>query len=209
MIKRTLVSLAAVAVLAAPAASLAQGMTMPAPNMDPAKISAGHYKLDPTHASIVAKVRHMGLANSTFVMKKFDASFDYDPAHPAASKVMATIDANSIDMGVPDINARFAKEMLGADKNPTVTFQSTGLTMTSATEGKLAGNLTMEGATKPVVLNVTFDGNRPKGGMGPERVAFSASGDIKRSDFAPLGPYGAAIGDNVHLIFDLEFVNAG
>ncbi|MEI9964968.1 MAG: YceI family protein [Caulobacteraceae bacterium] len=197
----------AVVLLAIPAAgAIAQPMAMPPPSTNPADVPAGHYANDPTHSALILRVRHMGMTLSTFRMDKIDAGFDYDPAHPEASKVTATIDANSFDQGDPAISTRFAKEFLGADKNPTITFVSTSIKRTDATHGVMTGDLTLEGVTKPVTLDVTFDGTRPAGGMGPARAGFSATGVVKRSEFAPLTMPPAIIGDDVLVSLEIEFV---
>ena len=184
-------------------------MTMPPPVTDAAQVPAGHYTVDVHHATLTVTVRHMGLAHSTFRLDKVDAGFDYDPAKPDASKVTATIDANSFDQGDAAISTQFAKEFLDAPNHPQVTFASTSLHRTDATHGVLNGNLTLGGVTKPVALNVTFDGFRPAGGMGPARAGFSATGVIKRSDFgigAQMPP--AAIADDINVILEIEFTKA-
>lgn len=194
--------------LAAPlGASFAQpAMNFPPPVTDPAQAAGGHYVVDPHHATLTLTVQHMGLAHSTFRMDKVDASFDYDPAKPDASKVMATIDANSFDQGDPAISTQFAKEFLDAPNHPQITFVSTSLHRTKGANGVLNGDLTLAGVTKPVSLNVTFDGFRPAGGMGPARAGFSATGVVKRSDFgigAKMPP--AAIADDIDVILEIEF----
>ncbi len=65
---------------------------MPPPVTDPAQVPAGHYVSDPHHGGFVLKVQHMGLDQSYFRMDKFDASFDYDPAHPGDAKVKVAVD---------------------------------------------------------------------------------------------------------------------
>ena len=80
----------AAALLTAPAAYAA-------PSTDPAKMPAGHYVLDKTHASLTAKLKHMGLSNYTLRFTKLDADYTYDPAQPAAAKLSVTVDPASLD----------------------------------------------------------------------------------------------------------------
>lgn len=188
-------------------AALAQpSMTMPPPAMSPADLPAGHYVSDAHHTALILRVQHMGMTHSTFRMNKVDASFDYDPAHPTASKVTAAIDANSFDQGDAAISTQFAKEFLGADKTPMISFVSTSIKTTSANHGTMTGDLTLLGVTKPVTLDVTFDGSRPGGAMGPGRAGFSATGVVKRSDFGPLAMPVGAVADNVDVSLEIEFV---
>ncbi len=199
------IALAAVAATAGLALSQPK-MVMPPPVSDPAQVPAGHYVVDPHHATLTVTVQHMGLAHSTFRIDKVDAGFDYDPAKLDASKVSATIDANSFDQGDASISTQFAKEFLDAPNHPQITFASTSLHRSDATHGVMNGNLTIGGVTKPVSLNVTFDGFRPAGGMGPARAGFSATGIVRRSDFGitPQMP-AAAVADDVNVILEIEF----
>ncbi len=191
-------------------AAIAQpSMTMPPPAMSPADLPAGHYVNDPNHTALIMRVQHMGMTHSTFRMNKVVASFDYDPAHPTASKVTATIDANSFDQGDPAISTRFAKEFLGAEANPTITFTSTSIKVTKGNQGTMTGDLTLEGVTKPVTLDVTFDGSRPAGGMGPAPRGLLGPGVVKRSDFGKLSMPTAIVGDDVDVTLEIEFTKAG
>jgi polyisoprenoid-binding protein YceI len=195
--------------LSQPAAKPAGPPQMPPAVTDPAQVPAGHYVTDPHHGGVILKVQHMGMDQSVFRMDKFQAAFDYDPAHPDASKVTATIDANSFNQGDEKISTQFAKEFLDAPNHPEITFNSTKLRLTGKTTGVLTGDLTIGGVTHPVDLNVTFRGFRPAGGMGPARVGFTASGVVRRADFnvgkgMPLG----VIGD-VDVDMNMEFTKAG
>lgn len=204
--RRSALAAASALLLVAAPAGVAFSQQMPPPVYDAAQVPAGHYVVDAHHATLSVTVQHMGLAHSTFRLDKVDASFDYDPAKPDASKVSATIDANSFDQGDPAISTQFAKEFLDAPNHPQITFASTSLKRTGKNRGVLAGNLTLAGVTKPVALNVTFDGFRPASNFGGARTGFSATGVVKRSDFgigAKMPP--AAIADDINVILEIEF----
>jgi polyisoprenoid-binding protein YceI len=173
---------------------------------DPAAAPAGHYVLDHTHASLLAKVSHMGLSFYTMRFNRFDARYDFDPASPAASKIEVTIDANSLDVGDDAIGRQFARQFLGADQHPQITFVSGGVQSTDPGHGVLAGDLTLNGVTKPVTLDVTYNGSGPGlFGFGGYRMGFSAAGNIKRSDFGSKAWEGL-VGDTVRLLIEVEFV---
>ena len=173
------------------------------PSINPADAPAGHYELDPRHASVTARVLHMGMSNFTMRFDHFSASYDYDPGHPRASRISVTLDAQSLDTGDPSVSKQFAGEFLDADKNPTITFVSTAIAQTDANHGTVSGDLTFRGVTKPVVLNVTYNGSGP-GIMGGHRMGFSATADIKRSDFGS-DAWKNAVGDDVQLVIEAEF----
>lgn len=193
-------SLALLVVLCgAPAAWAAQ------PNPDPAAAPAGAYVLDKRHASVLAKVSHMGLSGYTMRFGKVDGRFDYDPAQPEAAKLSVTIDANSLDVGEDKLDRQFAREFLGADENPEITFVSTGITRTDPAHGEVTGDLTLHGVTRPVTLAVTFNGYDQSLLFG-KRMGFSATGDILRSDFGSRAWLGL-VGDKVRLIIEAEFTH--
>lgn len=172
---------------------------------DPAQMPAGTYVLDKTHASITARVRHMGLSNYTLRFNVLDARFDYDPKNPQAARVEVSVDVNSFDVGDEKVSAKFAKEFLDGADHPTATFVSTGLTAIDATRGVMTGNLTLRGVTKPVQLNVVFDGYTANVVAG-QRVGFSAAGQIDRTQFGSTYLSPDIVGDQVDLIIEVEFV---
>ena len=67
----------------------------------------------------------------------------------------------------------------------------------------MTGDLTLRGVTRPGTLDVTFNGTGP-GLLGGHRMGFSATGDIKRSDFGSKA-WLSAVGDAVHIVIEAEF----
>lgn len=199
---RTLLSAAALAVLAFSPALAAPAA--PASPADPSKAPAGTYKLDPRHTNIIWTISHLGFSN---FIGRFDTAageLNYDPADPTKSTLKVTIDPNSISTNVPD----FAKELAGpewinAAKGP-ITFTSTGATKTTATTGKLTGDLTLNGVTKPVTFDVTFVGAGDNPFSKAPAIGFSGKTTIKRSDFG-IVKYVPNIGDDVAIQVESEF----
>jgi polyisoprenoid-binding protein YceI len=181
------------------------GAAVAAPATDPKAVKAGEYTLDKQHASLTAKIGHLGFSNFTLRFNGIDASFTYDPARPEASVVKATIDPATVDTGDSKFNAEIAGEkILNAPKFPQITFQSTSLKLDSATRGKLAGNLTFFGNTRPVVLDVTFNGVGT-GMKGEDRIGFSATGSINRLEYG-FEFLKAGLSDKVDLLIEAEFL---
>ncbi|MFC3078929.1 YceI family protein [Phenylobacterium terrae] len=173
---------------------------------DPAQVPAGEYVLDARHASLTAKVSHLGgFSNYAMRFDKLSGGFTWDPANPAAAKATIRIDPASIHTGLPN----FDKELAGprwfnAAAHPAITFVSTKVDAGADGRGKIIGDLTFLGVTKPVTLDVTFNGVGP-GMMGTgTRLGFSGTGMIKRSDFG-LTTSASAAGDEVMLDFEVEF----
>jgi polyisoprenoid-binding protein YceI len=180
------------------------GSAIAAPSTtDPAKVPAGSYVLDKQHASLTVKIVHMGFSHYTLRFDGLDGTFTYDPANWTATKATITVDAKSIDTH----DNAFDKQIAGyfeADKYPTITFVSTGLTGGADGKGTVTGDLTFHGVTKPVTLDVTFDGAGH--GITPigTRLGFSGSTRIKRSDFGVSNMLQYA-SDDVDVIFEVEF----
>lgn len=174
-----------------------------AASTNPADLPGGRYVLDKKHASVIAKVMHLGVSLYTVRFDNFDGAFTYDPGHPTASKITASVDATSLDVGA-DYGRKFANEFLDATKNPRITFVSTAITPTAdGRSATMAGDLTLRGVTRPASFQVTFDGVG-RGLFGGTVTGFSAVGHIKRSDFGS-GFLQNLVGDDVTLIIEAEF----
>lgn len=216
-------ALAFAAVACSPQAAKApEAPAAPAPAA-PVKVEvpAGDYGLDPTHGSITWKVNHMGLSNYTARFAKWDATITFDPANLSASKVVATIDPTSVKTDYPgdykkthaqtgfkswDEDLAKSDKFFNAGKFPTITFTSTSVETTGEKTGKVTGDLTFLGVTKPVTLDVTFNGSKnPHPFVPAAAIGFSATGTIKRSDFGVAFPPGP-VGDDVQIIIEGEFI---
>ena len=170
---------------------------------DPAKVPAGAYALDKRHASLVVRVVHMGFSHYTMRFRTLSGSFTYDPASWQNTKVSISVDPKSINTE-DNLFSKTVASYFEPDKYPAILFNSTALNVTAEGQGQLTGDLTLHGVTKPVTLDVTFNGVGP-GILGiGTRMGFSGVGHIKRSDFKVTGGRPFA-GDDVDLIFDVEF----
>lgn len=174
---------------------------------------AAEYKIDKEgqHAFVDFKISHLGYSFITGTFKDWDGNFSWDPAKPEASKIDVTLKTVSIDTNHAERDKHIkSKDFLDVAKYPTATFKSTKVTPTGKNaEGQLtadvAGDLTLTGVTKPVVIKATFigEGKDPWGGY---RAGFEGKLDINRKDFAPksmdLGP----LSEKVELYFVFEGV---
>lgn len=175
-----------------------------------ADVPAGTYKLDPTHASVTWRVKHLGLSNYTARFAKIDAVLTYDPKDPTKSRVTASIDPASVktDLNSPkdfDQELREDPRFFKVAKFPEIKFTTTSLEKTGEKTGRMTGDLTFMGVTKPVTLDVTFNGSFKEHPMSKKpAIGFSATGTVKRSDFGldALIPF---ISDDVSVLIETEF----
>ena len=180
------------------------------------QLPAGLYKLDKTHASVTWKVSHMGLSNYTARFTKIDADLAFDSVDPTKSRLTATIDPTSVRTDYPNAAEKdFDKELATGDKwfngiqFPQIKFVSTRVEKTGEKTGKLYGDLTFLGVTKPLVLDVTFNGSYLKKPFAEvPALGFSATARLKRSDWG-MGTYIPMIGDEVDLLIETEFHKEG
>jgi len=175
---------------------------------------SGDYTLDKAHASLIFRVNHIGFSHFTAQFTKFDAQLSLDTKDPRASRVTATIDPASLSLNAPP--AGFLESLLGEKwfstaAFPQMTFRSTRVEVTATKTALVTGDLAFRGVTKPVTLEVTFNGGYAGHPYDPNaRVGFSAHGSLKRSDFGVsegIPPPGSTmgVGDDVEIIVEAEF----
>ena len=147
-------------------------------------------------------------SNITGRFDEVKGDFLFDAADPTKSSVSITIPVASISTGVAKLDEHLLKaDFFDATRFPTATFKSTAVT--AAGEGKLAvaGDLTIHGVTRPVVLDVTINGIGEHPMRKVPAAGFDASARIKRSDFG-VGAYVPTVGDEVTLTITVAATQA-
>ncbi|MCW6533978.1 YceI family protein [Sphingomonas lycopersici] len=190
----------AAAFVVTPALVLAQSATT-----RPAAVQAGTYGVEPYHTRVLFAVSHLGFSTWYGEFTGASGSLTLDPAKLGESHVDIAVPAASISTS----NAKLDDELKGdkwfdVAKYDTIRFRSTRITRTGANSADIAGDLTLHGVTRPVVLKARFNA----AGVNPldkaYTVGFEVSGDIKRSDFG-VTTYVPMVGDDVHLIISAAF----
>ena len=173
-------------------------------------LTPGTWAADPSHTTVGFVVRHLGLS-------KVRGSFEDVTAHLvvgddlATTSVTAEIQMASARTGNPDRDAHLASsDFFNAELNPTMTFRSTSIAG-AGEEYKMTGDLTINGITKQVELDVEFYGTSVFPADQSTRAGFSATGSLSRSDFgisfnAPVGVDKVMISDKVALDLDVQLV---
>ncbi len=145
------------------------------------------------HASINFAIKHLGYSVLTGRFDKFEGEFSYDPAKPEASTVNVTIDTASINSNHAERDKHLrSDDFLNVEKFPKATFVSKSISLTGTEKGEfdIVGDLTLNGVTKSVTIDVekVGEGKDPWGGY---RAGFSGETEIKLKDFnvkMDLGP---------------------
>jgi polyisoprenoid-binding protein YceI len=124
----------------------------------PAVRASETFKIDPAQSKIAFSVRHMlGSAKGKF--SKFSGTIVVDREHPEQSSVQVWIDVRSIDTGIAKRDDHLRGELFDVAKYPQITFKSRRVKQTGANLGEIAGDLTMHGVTREIILKVEFVAN--------------------------------------------------
>lgn len=166
---------------------------------------ADTYKIDPAHTSIVFKVSHLGFSNTYGMFPGVEGTFVVDEAKPANGSVELKIKTDSVNTH----NEKRDQHLRNADffnskVNPLITFKSTSIKPAGKNKFKVTGDLSLNGVTKSVTLDMTRNrtGQDPWGGT---RTGFDGMIKVKRSDYKMNFMQGEnAVGDEVELMLSVE-----
>jgi polyisoprenoid-binding protein YceI len=162
--------------------------------------------LDPNHSAAQFSVRHMGISTVRGTFNKTNGVVVDSPDLSQAS-VNVTIDASSIDTRVEmrDKDLR-SDHFFDVAKYPTLTFQSKKVESAGAGKLKVAGDLTIHGVTKQVVLDVDGPTAPVKDPRGNSRRGISATTTISRADYGMTFD-SPMVGDQIAIQLDVELVD--
>ena len=167
------------------------------------------YRIDTGHSDVTFRIRHfMSRVSGTF--NQWEGTITADPADWTTGTVEVTIQAASIDTRHErrDNDLR-SDNFFDVATHPTITFRSTSVTVDGA-RLTIAGDLTMRGVTKPVVLEGEFLGRMGEG-TARERIGFAARTRIDRTAFGvtwnrAVEGGGVMLGDEVDIEIAVEAV---
>ncbi|GAA0459096.1 MULTISPECIES: YceI family protein [Sphingomonas] len=185
---------------------VAQQMAIPG-TTDVSRVTAGTYKTDPGHTLIGWRVNHLGFNDYFGIFGDADGTLVLDPKQPAAAKLDITIPVGKLTTASAGLTKHMmSKDFFNAEVTPTARFTSTAVKV-NGTRAAITGNLTLNGVTKPVVLNARFTGAGANPMSKKETIGFEADAVLKRSDFNM--NYGIpAVSDEVELDITVAFEKA-
>jgi polyisoprenoid-binding protein YceI len=200
----------AVAAVAVPAV-IAQSPGLPGAK-DKSRVAAGTYAADPGHTLVVWEVDHFGFSRYSGIFGDVTGTLVIDPANPAASKVEVTIPVARVTTASAGLTGHLLRagkdggkpDFFGAAP-ADAKFVSTRVVLDDdGDEATVTGNLTLNGVTRPVTLDVDFHGAGTNPYNKKATVGFEAEGKIRRSDFGIA--YGIpAVSDEVELEIHAAF----
>ena len=129
----------------------------------------------------------------------------------SAKKIDFRADIDSIDTNNEQRDAHLkSADFFNAEKHPQIIFS--GKKYEGKEEGKLYGDLTIAGISRPVVLDVEF-GGVIKDPYGQTKAGFTVTGKINRKDFgitynAVTEAGGVLLGDEIKINAEIQLVKA-
>ncbi|HXU46718.1 MAG TPA: YceI family protein [Thermoanaerobaculia bacterium] len=196
----------------AAAASLAAGaLALAATGAAPAAAAPATYKADVDHSAVAFSVRHF-VTPVPGRFRDWSAKIVYDREQPAGSSVELRVRADSIETDNDDRDAHLrSADFFDAARFPELTFASTSVRALDARHLEVAGDLTIRGVARRIVLPVELLGivPTPQG----ERIGFTAAFSIDRKDYGVtwnrvIEGAGAILGDEVRITISIEALRA-
>jgi len=172
------------------------------------------WNIDPVHSVAEFKVKHMMISNVKGQFTGVKGSLALDESEVTKSHVEASIDAASITTREAQRDAHLkSADFFDVEQFPTLSFKSTQIKRAGEGELAVAGDLTIRGITRNVVLTVEGPTPQAKDPWGNTRLGLSATTKINRKDFglnwnAALETGGILVGDEVTITLDVQFIKA-
>ena len=168
------------------------------------------WQIDPSHSQIEFAVRHMMITTVRGHFDKFSGRVDFNEADPTRSTVVAEVDTASINTRDANRDGHLrSPDFFDSEHYPTATFKSTKIEKLDKSHGRIMGDLTIRGTTRPVTLDVEYTG---MGTMwGRTSAGFSAQTKFNRKDFGlnwnqTLESGGLLVGEVVTINIEIELV---
>ena len=172
--------------------------------------NASEYIIDNSHTTVGFSVKHMMITNVKGDFKTYDGMIDFDKDKKTFKVLKASIDTASIDTENEKRDEHLkSDDFFNSTKFPKMTFEMTSY-KAEGNEGKMDGNLTIRGITKPITLKIE-DISTIKDFKGQNRVGFSFEGKINRLDYdlkwnKVLEAGGVAVAEEVKIVVNIEAV---
>ena len=165
-------------------------------------------EIDRSHSEVAFQVRHL-LSKVRGRFADFSGTITFDEAQPQNSRVDVAIKAASIDTAEETRDAHLrSADFFEVEKYPTLNFVSTAVTPRGNNTYDVAGNLTIHGVTKEVVLPASYLGVAADP-WGNNKFVFEGEMPLNRKDFglnwnAALETGGFLVSDEVKVFLSIQ-----
>ena len=175
------------------------------------QIPAGTWTIDPSHSEVGFSVRHLMVSKVKGNFESFEGSLTIGE-DPLQSSVQVEVDLSSINTRDANRDGHLkSNDFFEVENFPKMTFVSTKVEP-AGSNFTVTGDLSIKGTTKPVVLNLEFNGVHPDP-WGGVRSGFSATTEISRKAYGvdfeiPMDGGGVVVGDAIKISLEVEAVLA-
>lgn len=180
----------------------------------PQQTATSTWTIDPAHSDVEFAVKHMMVSTVKGRFRAFAGTLEIDEAQPERSRVTAEIEVASVDTGAEQRDAHLrSDDFFNAERFPKISFRSTGLELVEGGRWRLDGELTIRETTRPITLEVEFEG-RGRDANGGERAGFTATARINRRDYGVnwnglIETGGVVVSDVVRINLNIQVVRQG
>ena len=169
------------------------------------------WQIDPAHSLIQFSVSHMMISKVRGTFENFSGTFEIDENNPENTSIFVEIESDSINTRQTQRDNHLRSEdFFNVSDYPKLVFTSSSVDLSGKTEAVLHGDLTIKDITKPVNLQVVYNG-LSKSPWGTESAGFSAETKINRKDWGlswnqGLETGGFLVGDELTVNIELELI---
>ena len=169
------------------------------------------WAIDTSHSVAEFGVKHLMVSTVKGSFSDVTGSIELDDSDLTRSKVDVSIGVDSITTRDERRDAHLkSDDFFSVERHPKMTFTSTRVEPNGKDRLNVNGDLTIRGVTRPVTLDVEFNG-RATSPWGAEVIAYSAQTTINRKDFGlnwnmALEAGGVTVGDKVKISIEAEAI---
>ena len=165
---------------------------------------------DPAHSRLGFSISHLTISHITGNFKQFEVKVVGLKPNNSNVKIEVSAQIASINTDVEQRDTHLkSADFFDAQQYATLNFKSTSIRKVEGNKYKLTGNLTMHGITKPVTLDVVFNGTVINPMSKKETYGFTIKGELSRADFNIGGKFPEAmVGDKVTLNASAELTES-
>ena len=168
------------------------------------------WEFDHAHSSIDFTVRHLLVSKVRGRFTKWSGTLELDEENYSKSSFEVEIDVTSVDTHEAQRDAHLRSgDFFEVEKFPKMTFKSRSVAEKPGERLTIAGDLTLRGVTRPVVLDVERAGVVARDPWGKRRAGFTATTTINRKEFGVsfnqvLEAGGLALSEEVAITIEIE-----
>lgn len=171
-----------------------------------------HWIIDPTHSELIFKIKHLMISHVAGEFRSFTATIEcQEEGNFNKSSVKVVIDSSSIFTNHPERDEHLrSADFFNVVQFPEITFEGNDFTELDEHHYRLLGNLTMNGITKEVRLEIEY-GGKVSDPWGGHRAGFTLHGTLNRKDWgiswnAALDKGNFILGNEIDFTAELQFI---